>query len=289
VTAQVRQYDRYSAGNRTCRCSARSRNTEPSPKCHRGLQRGQRRVREPEVADADQVREAEVAAAEPDSALRSAVGTPRDRQVDDGRGPLEHPVPVRRGRPGHRRRLATRPQPGRPHPRLVAQPVPADQEHPREQALPVPVAHPAVHGGRGQAAAARRASVSTPACRAGSWGSDTGSASPAPRSPRGRTAKLPPVISACGPGGTYMGVPDRTCRSCGPRGPAEDGRRESRSTRSASAVPEARTRASGTTTADLPRCGGRATAAGWRWGRAGPRGRRARRGAARRGCRRPAR
>jgi hypothetical protein len=183
VTAQVRQYDRYSAGNRTCRCSARSRNTEPSPKCHRGLQRGQRRVREPEVADADQVREAEVAAAEPDSALRSAVGTPRDRQVDDGRGPLEHPVPVRRGRPGHRRRLATRPQPGRPHPRLVAQPVPADQEHPREQALPVPVAHPAVHGGRGQAAAARRASVSTPACRAGSWGSDTGSASPAPPLP----------------------------------------------------------------------------------------------------------
>ena len=198
-------------------------------KCHRGLQRGQRRVREPEVADADQVREAEVAAAEPDSGLRSAVGTPRDRQVDDGRGPLEHPVPVRRGRPGHRRRLATRPQPGRPHPRLVAQPVPADQEHPREQTLPVPVAHPAVHGGRGQAAAARRASVSTPACRASSWGSDTGSASPAPRSPRGRTAKLPPVISACGPGGPYTGRPDRTCRSCGPRGPAEDGRRESQS------------------------------------------------------------
>jgi hypothetical protein len=125
------------------------------PKCHRGLQRGQRRVREPEIADADQVREAEVAAAEPGSALRSAGGTPRDRQVDDGRGPLEHPVPVRRSRPGHRRRLATRPQPGRPHPGLVAQPVPADQEHPREQALPVPVAHPAVHGGRGQAAAAR--------------------------------------------------------------------------------------------------------------------------------------
>ncbi len=78
-------------------------------------------------------------------------------QLDGRRRPGEHPVPLRGRRPGNDGRL-TRPQPRRPHPRLVREPVAADQDDSRVQSPPAAFPQPpacavggiAVRGGLGQ-------------------------------------------------------------------------------------------------------------------------------------------
>ena len=71
----------------------------------------------------------------------------RCRHVDSRRRAVEHPVPVRGGRPADGRGALTQPTPGRPeprrpHPSLVGQPVAADQHDARMQALPAPLPDP---------------------------------------------------------------------------------------------------------------------------------------------------
>ena len=83
-------------------------------------------------------------AVQPHAGTGTRPGPGRYRDVDQGRRTGEHPVPLRGGGPGDGGALA-RPQPRRPHPRLVRQSVAADQDDARMQPPPSALPHPAAH------------------------------------------------------------------------------------------------------------------------------------------------
>jgi hypothetical protein len=119
------------------------------------LQRGQRPVGQPQVPDTDQIRVGQVATAESDARPGSQMALAPYGDLHDRGGPLEHAVPVGGCRTGDHGGLTAGPQPGCTDPRLVRQPLPADQVHTRVQAFPVPAAGPPLHRCRGEPAAHR--------------------------------------------------------------------------------------------------------------------------------------
>jgi len=112
---------------------------------HRRLQRGERTIGEPQVPAAHEVGALQVAPPHDDAAGRHPVARAGHGDLDGHGGPIGHPVPVGRGRPGDRRRLAARPEPRGPHPRLVGAAVPVHEVDVRIQLLPRSAAHPPLH------------------------------------------------------------------------------------------------------------------------------------------------
>jgi hypothetical protein len=116
------------------------------------LQHGERWCREPEVADAHQVRGKQVATPHPHTRSRSWRTSAGDGHLDLVRRTVEQAVPVGGSGTGHGR-LVSRPEGRGAHPGLVGQAVATDEVHGRVQPLPEALARTSLDGGRRETAA----------------------------------------------------------------------------------------------------------------------------------------